>query len=212
MSLQEDLNSLYNWAVNTGMEFNSTKFELLRFWASEEDKPNVNYLAPNGDIIEEKASLRDLGVRVSSNLSFTEQIEMAAKAGERMSGWALRTFRGRGKLLMLTVLQTLIQPQLDYCSQLWSPRDQGGINRLEAVQKQFISKIKSPELNGKDYWEKLSALRVYSQECRRERYQICLLWKQSQDLAEGFKVKWQWTKGGGDMAYSRIFQEVLHLV
>ena len=56
---------------------------------------------------------------------------------------------------MLTVLWSLIQPQLDYCSQLWSPRDQGGINRLEAVQKQFISKIKSPELNGKDYWEKL---------------------------------------------------------
>ena len=87
-----------------------------------------------------------------------------------MAGWALRTFRGRGKLLMVTVLRSLIQSRLDYCSQLWSPRDQRSINLLESVQRNFINKIRSPDLVGKTYREKLSSLQVYSQERRRERW------------------------------------------
>ena len=101
---------------------------------------------------------------------------------------------------MLTVLRSLIQPRLDYCSQLWSPRDQGSINRLEAVQKQFLSQIRDLALVNKNYWDKLSALRVYSQERRRERYQICFLWKLSQGLVEGYSISWQWSDRRGRLA------------
>ena len=113
-------------------------------------------MAPDGSPIEEKASLRDLGVRISSDLSFNTQIEMTVDAGSNMAGWALRTFRRRGRQLMLTILRSLVQPRLDYCSQLWSTRDQHSINLLESVQRNFISKISDRALNGKSYWEKLS--------------------------------------------------------
>ena len=136
--------------------------ELLRFWLNREKAPDILYMAPDGGPIEEKECLRDLGVRVSTDLSFSMQIDMVVEAGSRMSGWALRTFRRRGRGLMLTLLRSLIQPRLDYCSQLWSPRDQASINRLEAVQKQFISQVRDDCLLGKNYWEKLSHLRVYS--------------------------------------------------
>ena len=154
-------------------------------------------MAPDGSPIEEKEDLRDLGVRVSTDLTFSSQISSAVQAGSCMAGWALRTFRGRGRYLMLTVLRSLIQPRLDYCSQLWSPRDQKSINLLESVQRNFIYQIRCPALKGKDYWEKLSELRVYSQERRRERYQICFLWKISQGLIEGFPIKWQWSDRRG---------------
>ena len=101
---------------------------------------------------------------------------------------------------MLTVLRTLIQPRLDYCSQLWSPRDQCSINRLESVQRQFMSQIRGPSLKDKDYWGKLSFLRVYSQERRRERYQICFLWKCTQGLVEGYDITWQWSDRRGRLA------------
>ena len=68
VELQQDLNNMYEWAETVGMQFNSGKFELLRFWASKEEQPAMQYLAPNGTPIEEKTSLRDLGVRVR-NLS-----------------------------------------------------------------------------------------------------------------------------------------------
>ena len=41
------------------------------------------------------------------------------------------------------------------------------------------------------YWEKVTQLRVYSQERRRERYQICFLWKLSQGLISGYSITWQ---------------------
>ena len=91
---------------------------------------------------------------------------------------------------MLTLLRSLIQPRLDYCSQLWSPRDQSSINRLDNVQRQFLAQIRDGSLLGKNYWEKLSLLRVYSQERRRERYQVCFLWKISQGLVDGYSISW----------------------
>ena len=144
------------------MVFNAGKFELLRFWLDRDIAPDILYMAPDGSPIEEKDCLRDLGVRVSTDLTFTTQIDMTVQAGSRMSGWALRTFRRRGRQLILTIPCSLIQPRLDYCSQLWSPRDQSSINQLEAVQRHFISYIRDSNLHGKDYWEKLSLLRVYS--------------------------------------------------
>ena len=101
---------------------------------------------------------------------------------------------------MLTILRSLIQPRLDYCSQLWSPRDQFAINRLESVQRQFISQIRDDSLVGMNYWERLSHLRVYSQERRRERYQICFLWKETQGLIDGYEIKWQWSDRRGRLA------------
>ena len=95
------------------------------------------------------------------------QIDLTVESGSRMAGWALRTFRGRGKQLMLTLLRSLVQPRLDYCSQLWSPRDQFSINKLEGVQRQFLTQIRDPVLAKMSYWEKLSHLRVYSTEIWR---------------------------------------------
>ena len=182
------------------MLFNAGKFELLRFWLDRESAPDILYMAPDGGPIEEKECLRDLGVRISTDLSFNVQIDMAVMTSSKMAGWALRSFRRRGKHMMLTILRTLIQPRLDYCSQLWSPRDQFNINQLERVQKQFLSEISEPALNGLNYWKVLSHLRVYSQERRRERYQICFLWKQSQGLVEGYSFSWQWHDRRGRLA------------
>ena len=89
---------------------------------------------------------------------------------------------------MLTLMKSLVQPKLDYCSQLWSPSDQYSVNRLESVQHSLVRRIKDSRLVGLNYWEKLQELRLYSQERRRERYQIIFLWKISQGLVSDYDV------------------------
>ena len=81
---------------------------------------------------------------------------------------------------MLTAWKSLIQSKLDYCSQLWSPSDQASISSLEGVARTFSSRIAG--MDGLDYWERLQSLRMYSQERRRESYQIIFIWKLSQGL------------------------------
>ena len=46
-----------------------------------------------------------------------------------------------------------------------------------------------------DYWEKLKALKMSSQERRRERYLIIFLWKISQGLVNGYNIEFTNTYG-----------------
>ena len=186
--LQADLQSVYSWADTVNMVFNSGKFEHVRYSVDPTSAPAFQYLSPDQSIIEQKDNLRDLGVRLSSDLSFSLQIEKIVTTASQMIGWGLRTFRGRGSFLLLTLFKSLVQPHLDYCNQLWSPTAQELINKIERVQKSLISRIKDRRLQGLNYWEKLRTLRVYSQERRRERYIIIMLWKISQGLVCGYDV------------------------
>ena len=187
-TLQDDLDAIYRWALDVNMVFNGDKFEMLRFWPNKE-KPATPYIDPEGNIIEEKEHLRDLGVELSSDLTFSRHIENIVSDASRLVGWIMRTFRRRSKGVMITLWKSLIQSRLDYCSQLWSPSDQASISKLEGVAKSFTSRVSGTE--GLDYWERLSMLRMYSQERRRERYQIIFIWKLSQGLVGGYSLPFQ---------------------
>jgi hypothetical protein len=170
------------------MKFNSDKFECMRYWPDPSAAPAHQYLAPDQQEIEVKSDLRDLGVQLSSNLNFSVHIENTVTAASKLVSWGLRTFSTRGRRVMLTLLKSLVQPKLDYCSQLWSPADQTSINRLEAVQRHMVNRIRDSKLVNLNYWEKLQELRLYSQERRRERYMVIFLWKISQGMVSGFDV------------------------
>ena len=185
-ALQSDLASIYEWADDVSMVFNSDKFECLRFWPGKASTPEFQYLSPDNTPIEEKQHLRDLGVEISSDLSFTIHIENTVTAANRLVGWTMRTFRRRSKVVMMTIWKTLIQSKLDYCSQLWSPADQAAISKLESVSRNFTAQIAG--LEEADYWERLKLLRMYSQERRRERYRIIFIWKVLQGLVQGYPI------------------------
>ena len=63
------------------MIFNASKFELLRFWLDRDRAPDILYMAPDGGPIEEKDCLRDLGVRINTDLTFSTQIDKVVEAG-----------------------------------------------------------------------------------------------------------------------------------
>ena len=139
-TLQADLQLIYSWADKVNMTFNSDKFECMRYWADPEVAPSFQYHGPG--------------------LSFGIHIENTVTAASKLVGWGLRTFWGRGKRVMLTILKSLVQPKLDYCSQLWSPADQTSINKLESVQYHLVNRIKDGRLDSLNYWEKLRELNL----------------------------------------------------
>ena len=87
---------------------------------------------------------------------------------------------------MVALWKCLIQPKLDYCSQLWTPDDQESINSIEKVQKHFLSNVAGTE--NLDHWQRLELLHLYSQERNRERYVVIFLWKISEGLVKGYQV------------------------
>ena len=70
---------------------------------------------------------------------------------------------------------SLIQCHIDYCSQLWAPGEGAELQKLEKLLKDYLAKV--PELNDMPYWEKLTNIKMNSQQRRLERYRIIYVWK-----------------------------------
>ena len=175
--LQTDLEAIYGWSVENNMTFNSDKFELVRYKGanSKEIQLCTSYRSNDGSTIPEKQHVRDLGVTMSNDATFTQHIQEKCTAIKSKIAWVLRTFKTREKTPMLTLWKTLIMCHLDYCSQLWSPSRIGNIQSLELLQKSFLKRITG--MYSISYWDTLSQLKLYSLERRRERYQIIYTWR-----------------------------------
>ena len=191
--LQHDLNKIYKWAERNNMEFNDLKFEHIQYGENKELRNITHYITKNGVKIEKKTHVKDLGVIMSDDCSFSEHINKVVGKAEEISGWILRTFTTRSALPMLTLWKSLVIPHLDYCSQLWCPRTKGEIQKLESTQRSFVRRIAG--LEGASYWEQLKSLNLFSLERRRERYLIMYVWYIIEGLvpntsdANGIKVK-----------------------
>ena len=87
-------------------------------------------------------------------------------------GWILRTFKSRETFFMKLLWKQLLQPHVDY------------LERLEISREHYTRKIH--EMKDLDYWSRLKALKIYSQERRIERYRIIYTWKIIEGLVPNF--------------------------
>ena len=158
------------------MEFNSKKFEVMRYGRNQILKDSTVYMTPKyEDIIEEKETLRDLGVIMSNDASFSNHVDFVCSKVRQKSGWVLRTFRNRKSWFLKLMWKSLVQPHVDYCSQLYFPHLSSQMQKIENLQQVFTKKF--PEVKNLNYWERLKHLKLYSQERRMERYRIIYAWK-----------------------------------
>ena len=72
-------------------------------------------------------------VRLEHTNTHTTECRIAA-------GNILRTFGIREKKPMIKLFNSYIKSKLEYCSVVWSPADQGGINEVEKIQQAFTKK------------------------------------------------------------------------
>ena len=184
--LQEDLNNVVEWSVKNKMQLNAEKFEFVSH------KPNKNhklclmkelpfsqifnvYNVSNKHTISHSPSVRDLGIMISSDLSWDEHIQNICKKAKQVSAWALKVFYTRSKEVLLTLYSSLIRPLLEYCPEVWNPYKIKDIANVEQIQRTFTSKIStSKDLN---YWERLVEFNMSSLQRRRERAIIIIVWK-----------------------------------
>ena len=186
-NLQKDLTKVFDWALYNNAKFNPDKFECMRYGTNENLKQSTSYTSCNGTPIECSEHVRDLGVTLSSDATFTEHINRTTLSASLKCGWILRTFKTREKLPLLTLWKSLVQPVIDYCSQLWSPSTPGLIQKIEAVQSNFFNKING--MRSLDYWQQLEALGMYSLQRRRERYTCIYVRKVLEGLVPNFGLR-----------------------
>ena len=181
--LQEDLQQAITWSQQNKMVLHEDKFELLCHSLQKSNHlhelPFSNqfyeYLTPSGTTIQPCESVRDLGVLVTPQISWSPNINTIAENSRKLIAWVLSVFKDRSETTLMCLYKSLIRSRLEYCSALWSPTKQEDIMTLESVQRLFTSKI--AVLSSHSYYDRLKILRIQSLQRRRERFLIIMMWK-----------------------------------
>ena len=148
--------------------------------------------------------LRDLGVGISSDRSWSPHISLLAVKAMSMAAWVLSVFRCRSEMVMLTVYKSLVRSHLEYCCPMWHPHKIEDIQRLEQIQRVFTSKITG--MSSLSYWERIRSLEIMSLQRRRERYIIIHMWKLLHEIVPNdLIVKFRSSRVGNQTLFQKSF-------
>ena len=199
IELQEDLENVYAWQRRSNLQFNSDKFEVLMYGKDATLKNSYTYLTPDcTGPINRAEHVKDLGTYMSSTGNFNKQIEKVCSKVRRNVGWIRRSFITRSYNFLVFMWRVYIQPIIDYNGQLWSPTNLPAMSSIETLQKSFINLF--PGLSAsKNYWERLSFLKLSSQVRRAERYKVIYTWKILENLVPNCNINSVYTKTCGRM-------------
>ena len=100
------------------------------------DKSVPNYrLVPHGKHLNSVASVKDLGITISHDLSWTSHVVEVVNKANKVLGLIKRTIGSADKNIFSTLYESLVRPILEYASPVWSPFLVKGIVHLEKVQR-----------------------------------------------------------------------------
>ena len=117
--VQQDLNTLQNWATKWEMSFNASKCKVMHIGKQLGTGP-YEYVI-NGQKLEVVTKEKDLGIILSNNLKVADQCAAACAKANKMLGLINRNIENKNKFIMLQLYKSLVRPHIDYCTVAWSP-------------------------------------------------------------------------------------------
>ena len=158
-SLQADINQIHTWSSNCLLRLHPDKTCIMSFCPSKAHPFEYNYNL-DGRPIYKQFSVKDLGVILSSDLSWSEHINKTLGKAYRAFHLIRRTFSSATtpthikKYLYLS----LILPILTYASPVWRPHMLKDIIALETFQKRATKYMLN--YNNLDYKSRLTSLKI----------------------------------------------------
>ena len=169
LALQEDINSLHSWSVYNKMKFHPLKCKVLRVTLNHiEDYRTIplpycifNY-SLNGNFLDFVDSEKDLGVLITTKLSWNDQcLALYSKASSRL-GLVKRTCHfvncpRQKRVLYLSLVRSIF----DHASIVWRPCSENILAKLEKIQKRAVKWVLSEQdhhFSDYEYFKRLQDL------------------------------------------------------
>ena len=135
--LQSQLNVFSNWCTDNRMILNASKCAVITF--TRKHFPVLyNYTLENTNIPRTDC-VKDLGVMLDTKLTFSNHITYTVSKASWTLGFIFRTAKHFRQINCLKTLYcSLVRSSLEYCSVVWAPYYQNGIQRVESVQRKFV--------------------------------------------------------------------------
>lgn len=131
INLQHDIDSLSEWCSANKLYLNVSKCKFMSF-TKKTSSIKFNYAIDNVEL-NEVFQILDLGVNFDTDLNFNRHIEIKIAKARSMLGFIKRVCRDFHDIYFAHV-----RSHLEYVSVVWNPVTSLFINKIEAVQKQFL--------------------------------------------------------------------------
>jgi hypothetical protein len=173
VSLQHSLAKLTHWANDWQLTINVSKCIVLSI-CSKHDLTQLDYCI-NGIPVPQQNCIADLGVTITSDLSFDAHVNnIVSKARQRLST-LFRGFLTRNVNIMRRAFIAYVRPVLEYNSIVWNPSFIYLIDLLESMQRSFMKRL--PSISSRTYPERLALLDLKPLELRRLRADLIYCFK-----------------------------------
>ena len=100
----------------------------------------------NGHKLDISSSITQLGLSISSNLSWKPHINSIAKHASQKPGFFSRAHGYFSPFQLLTICKSQIHPSLEYSSHVWGGAPKSSLHVLDRAQSKAICLIKNPKL------------------------------------------------------------------
>ena len=138
LDLQLDLDSLSLWSLTNRLAFNVAKSAMLSFPCGSVPPPHF----VSGVEIPFVSFTRDLGVLISSSLSWSDHINYITSKAYKMLGLVRRSFSNQLPVAVKKSLYlSFVRSHLLYCSVIWRPHLVKDILLLENIQRRATKYI-----------------------------------------------------------------------
>ena len=100
----------------------------------------------NGSELDISSSFTQLGLSISSNLTWKPHIHSIAMHASQKLGCLSRARGYFSPPQLLTIYKSQIRPSLEYCSHIWGGASKSSFYHLDKVQSKAIRLINNPRL------------------------------------------------------------------
>ena len=119
LQLQDDLYRLGDWEDKWGMCFHPDKCSILR--VTRIKSPVLYDYSVKRQLLHTDEQSKYLGVDITTILSWNAHIDRIVKKGSSMLGFLRRNLQVKSQDIKASAYFTLVRPNLEYCSNVWSP-------------------------------------------------------------------------------------------
>jgi len=123
------------------MEFNPSKCVVFVI-SKKKHKFIFNYRL-HGQILEVVDSAKYLGVSISDDLSWNKHITNITTNANKSLGFIRRNIQTKNENIREVAYKTLVRPQLEYASSVWSPHTKQNSDKIEKVQRRAVRWVKN---------------------------------------------------------------------
>lgn len=136
-NFQSDLDNLQNWCLENKFHLNVNKCKVITFTRSKSHIEHAYRIG--GHELERVDEARDLGVYLDNKMTFLAHIETIISKSSRMLGFIKRLGREfQDYYTLKTLYVSLVRPNLEYASCIWSPYYACHSERIERIQHNFV--------------------------------------------------------------------------